>query len=363
MTFNYALTHNLLEGSASWEHWLDHLAEFLNLKTVHLLSVNRTTYAVRWHVCGGEQMSHEQFELYLSRYAEHDWAFKLAFDNPTMTLASLTSSGVIAQAKESEFAQAIARKFDVVDVMSTRLYSEGDWEMMLIANTGADQGYLTSDRVAQFSQFLPVISQLCFWQLKSMEPDYRSYLEAILSLQKLPSAIYDKTGTRVCESESFSQLLAEHDVIDANRSLEHFHNKALQRSYVYRIAELARSSGEVYYENTPVMHLDHNSLVVVMTPLTNHSGERLGVLVTALELTMQAKLAQHCANLFSLTPTEVITCQYLLTGAVAKEIAQARDVSIHTVRDQIKSILQKTNCSNQHALTALLISIPANTMQ
>ena len=59
-------------------------------------------------------------------------------------------------------------------------------------------------------------------------------------------------------------------------------------------------------------------------------------------------------NRYGLTPTEALLAEELLRGSTLKLVAQERGVSIHTVRNQLKVIFEKTGTSQQSQLVALL---------
>ena len=61
---------------------------------------------------------------------------------------------------------------------------------------------------------------------------------------------------------------------------------------------------------------------------------------------------------FNLTPAESRVAILLLEGFVAKEISIKNNVSIDTVRKQIKEILRKTDTNRQSDLVKLLLSMP-----
>jgi len=61
---------------------------------------------------------------------------------------------------------------------------------------------------------------------------------------------------------------------------------------------------------------------------------------------------------YKLTPAEIEIANGLLTGYALEEIAALRQVSVSTIRDQVKSILAKTNTGRQTELVALLVTLP-----
>ena len=57
-----------------------------------------------------------------------------------------------------------------------------------------------------------------------------------------------------------------------------------------------------------------------------------------------------------LTPAETSVCSMLVGGRGTREIAEQRDVSLETVRSQIKDVLQKLACSDRLDLPRMALS-------
>jgi DNA-binding CsgD family transcriptional regulator len=64
------------------------------------------------------------------------------------------------------------------------------------------------------------------------------------------------------------------------------------------------------------------------------------------------------AALYAMTPAEAQIGNALLAGQPIREIARRRQVSVGTVRVQIKSIFRKTKTHRQSELVKLLLSLP-----
>lgn len=63
-------------------------------------------------------------------------------------------------------------------------------------------------------------------------------------------------------------------------------------------------------------------------------------------------------SLYNLTPAQTEVANGLLTGYTLQEIASLRQVSVGTVRHQLKSILHKTGTTRQSDLVRLLMALP-----
>ncbi len=62
-------------------------------------------------------------------------------------------------------------------------------------------------------------------------------------------------------------------------------------------------------------------------------------------------------SLFDLTPSEARVARGIATGRTVEEIAQSGEVSIATVRSQLRKVLEKTGCARQAEVAALLASV------
>jgi DNA-binding CsgD family transcriptional regulator len=63
-------------------------------------------------------------------------------------------------------------------------------------------------------------------------------------------------------------------------------------------------------------------------------------------------------SMFHFTLAEAGIAQLLAAGSTAKDIARQRGVTIHTVRTQLRQILQKAGVRRQADLASLLLNIP-----
>ena len=80
-------------------------------------------------------------------------------------------------------------------------------------------------------------------------------------------------------------------------------------------------------------------------------------LVRSSKLEWSPKVGEFLATSFGLTASEIEIAQQILLGMRSGEIAESRKRSKGTVRQQIKSIMDKTEASTQATLTGLLVSL------
>lgn len=64
------------------------------------------------------------------------------------------------------------------------------------------------------------------------------------------------------------------------------------------------------------------------------------------------------AAMYDLTPAEARVASALCVGDAPSDIAERHNLSIHTVRSQVKAVLEKTDCSRQAELVGKLAGLP-----
>lgn len=64
------------------------------------------------------------------------------------------------------------------------------------------------------------------------------------------------------------------------------------------------------------------------------------------------------AAMYDLTPAEARVASALCAGDAPSDIADRHNLSIHTVRSQVKAVLEKTSCTRQAELVGKLAGLP-----
>ena len=90
-------------------------------------------------------------------------------------------------------------------------------------------------------------------------------------------------------------------------------------------------------------------------------GDSYALLLVVPVQSDRAPAASLMKSLFDLTPSEARVAQGIAGGATPEAVAAAGDVAISTVRTQLRRVLEKTGCTRQADLAALLARIDATT--
>ena len=102
--------------------------------------------------------------------------------------------------------------------------------------------------------------------------------------------------------------------------------------------------------------------VVMVSPLPKKEqflGNSKGLVLVVIHDTTEATEVDRTIYMdgFGMTEAEADVATWFLKGAPLEEIAKRRGVSLHTVRQQFKDVLKKTNTHRQAELAVLLASM------
>jgi DNA-binding CsgD family transcriptional regulator len=105
--------------------------------------------------------------------------------------------------------------------------------------------------------------------------------------------------------------------------------------------------------------IESERLGYIPVGIQTNSGEPLLLVSIRLDEGPSA-LRKTLRERFGLTESETAVAMLIGNGLQADEIAQQRDVSVHTVRDQIKASLRKTGAARQAGLVRMLHELQAD---
>jgi DNA-binding CsgD family transcriptional regulator/pimeloyl-ACP methyl ester carboxylesterase len=177
----------------------------------------------------------------------------------------------------------------------------------------------------------------------------------ILLDQSCKVVMANQTGTALLELEN-EQVLPQPLSIGSEKQRLNIKNRLLDFNNPKHEKE-----SEALLLKTPA----GNDTLALLSPIADarnmYSGHIPTNAIAALFISQKADSSiQHkkLQNLYKLTPTEAIIAGKLTQGLSTEEIATQRGCTVATVRQTIKSILQKTNTSKQQELVALILRSP-----
>ena len=184
---------------------------------------------------------------------------------------------------------------------------------------------------------------------------------AMLASIGLPALVFDRAG----------RVLVANELLE--RPSDHVHWRAQDRfalkdskadALLRRAMETLQADGAGSNRSFPVRGPDAQvALIAHVVPIRRSArdlfSQSVGVLILMPAKTPQAPSVELVQSLFDLTAAEARVARSLTMGQTVDEIASENGVSSHTVRTQVRGVLEKTGSRRQADVIALLGGIGA----
>lgn len=182
--------------------------------------------------------------------------------------------------------------------------------------------------------------------------------EALTEL-RLPALLLNEAGT-VIETNELIEALPEQVRYGANNRLI-LSDKRAQEMLMTALKAIGESP-EAGRCTFPVRdEFGKAAMVLHVMPITRSAHDIFGQSFALLMMTPvsseRAPSIDLMRSLFDLTPSEARVAQGIALGRTLEDIADEGEVSITTVRTQLRRVLEKTGCARQAEVAALLANV------
>ena len=189
--------------------------------------------------------------------------------------------------------------------------------------------------------------------------DENTLLEQTLFQQlPFPMLILSPSGQVLQKNKHAVRFLSNKNLLSIRKGKVCLEKKSLQNKFEQRLIKLTQPSQQ--HTGYSMRLRDNYQSLPVSIRLSRISDQcQLKgniLLLFASDETEQLSDFTAIAEHFLLTPAEVRLLEKLVSTKTLQQIAKAHQVSIHTVRSQLKSIFKKTNCRRQSELIKLIIN-------
>jgi DNA-binding CsgD family transcriptional regulator len=184
---------------------------------------------------------------------------------------------------------------------------------------------------------------------------------AMLASIGLPALVFDRAG-RVLVANELLERPSDHVYWRAQDRFALKDSKA--DALLRRAMETLQSDGVGSNRSFPVRDRDARvTLIAHVVPIRRSArdlfSQSVGVLILMPAKTPQAPSVELVQSLFDLTAAEARVARSLTMGRTVDEIASEKGVSSHTVRTQVRGVLEKTGSRRQAEVIALFGGIRA----
>ena len=186
----------------------------------------------------------------------------------------------------------------------------------------------------------------------------RGAAEALSEL-RLPAFLLRETGA-VIEANAWTEALAEQVKFGVGNRLI-LTDRNAQAMVAAALGEINASAGASPCTFPLRDELGKAVMVLHLIPLRRSAndifGQSFALLMATPVSSARTPSVDIMRSLFDLTPAEARVARRLATGATLDDVAEANGVSLNTVRNQLRRVLEKTGCARQAELTALLANV------
>lgn len=236
---------------------------------------------------------------------------------------------------------------------------ESDTRVVFMANRHRDFGPYTNDEILQMNLLAPHIENAVALHLKLYQSnsDNENLAMALNHVNK-PLMVFNALGSIAQANDAARNLLTHTGnlFIGEDQRL-HSSDKRLTRKLHDAISTCIVHSHKGHLDTrTLFIRNGHERLAICLTPLVAESVENNGVLAELFSFDSElAPDLERLQTLFQCTPAEAAVAAALIQGLSASDIAEEKQISIHTARQHIKSLLAKNGYRKQTELIAMLV--------
>lgn len=151
--------------------------------------------------------------------------------------------------------------------------------------------------------------------------------------------------------------------VDLRSGKLHMSSRELQRRLLDLIAQAIDGQAPDPRSSALMVKIPRDNdtrLTLMISALPGETPPPVAVFMHEPLYTARISEAALC-ELYDLTNAEARVARIMVNGGSTHEIAEQNDTSVHTVRNQIKSVFIKTGVTRQAELTILLLTGPAHT--
>jgi len=236
---------------------------------------------------------------------------------------------------------------------------ESDTRVVFMANRHRDFGPYTDDEILQMNLLAPHIENAVALHLKLYQSssDNENLAMALNHVNK-PLMVFNALGN-IAQANNAARGLLDNtgNLFIGDDQRLHSSDKRLTRKLQDAITTcIVHSHKGNLASRTLFIRNGDERLSVCLTPLVTESPENNGVLAElfSFDSNLTPDL-DRLQSLFQCTPAEAAVAVELIRGLSASDIAEEKQISIHTARQHIKNLLAKNGYHKQTELVSMLV--------
>lgn len=247
----------------------------------------------------------------------------------------------------------------IVDAAGLIIPFSADEHLILILHRDQNTGVFHPSDITQLNLLVPHIVQAIqlFTNLYRKKHQNNS-LQATLDTLTQATLVIDEFMEVSHRNDHADKLIARCNDISIREGKLTLSCQTLQHQFTYSVWEMLRSAIAEKSRDSLVIHCNNNPMTLSFAPITYKDGNKhnKGILLQVFDPSEPVLPdAERIKAVFRLSKAEALLCEYLLQGCTLKDISEKRNVSINTVREQMRNVFNKTGYKRQSELIAAIL--------
>ncbi|GAA5786232.1 helix-turn-helix transcriptional regulator [Chitiniphilus shinanonensis] len=347
--------------------FLSHLAAHFRLRSAQLIVRNLHSHAIR-----GAWSSHtdaEWIQRYADDYGREDRLAHVMMTSPSgrFYASNRDIPDIDSFLKHSRFAREYLAPQGIAHAAAATIHVEGSWHTQLFIQRRHDPGGFSDAELAELDRLLPHLQRAVLIHQRLLESRFDALaMHGALDAFATPVLMLNQLGKVMVANQAAQAVLARGAPgisLEAGNLLIEAPDSERQLSTYLRLGESvhADTASPRTLRIQRGAGLSPLTLVVTTVRLTQHDGDGIDAsLVFLFDPDLRAAPdPAMLAMLFGLSEAEAALTVGLCKGESLETLAETRNVTLNTLRTQLKSVFNKTGTRRQAELVARVMGSPA----
>ena len=362
------LLYDTVYDPAVWHDFMLRLVDIMGSRSARLLVMNKEADVVERSLkVGIDDQYHQQYVDYYVNCCP--WRPELNSKSPGRLYSTyLDFSCPHKEFLESEFFNDWARPQDIAHGICGTIHIQHSNTVQLLVQRTKGQYHFTHQETSFVNGLVPHMQ-------RAMELAGRFQQTEVVGMaaeqSALPFMLLGADGRILFIGQNAEQMIADEPNLSIIQHRLTSSNSGFSSKLKTLIQTATSSASGIWHSAGGILSLPRqgkSDLTIMVNPVGGNNREALLVgqcpfaalffYDPEVAITLQRDLLE---SYYGLTFAEAEVAELLVQGNELREISERNRISLHTVRNQLKSIFAKTNTSRQAELVSRLLSGPART--
>ncbi len=355
----------------AWPRFLDQLIEATGSRSARMLVMDRTAQTVKSSI--KQNIDDADHQAYVSHFVNTcPWRPELKDKAPGQLYSTyLDFSCPQEQFYQTEFYNDWASLQDIHHGVCGTVWQDDHQTVQLLIQRTRGQGHYQREETDRINELVMHVRRALRLQTQVSALDHtRMALEQTLEIQAQPFALLDRQGRIAHVSREATALLSELSQVSlANQQLS-FLDPRLQSGLMKLLKEVTRSASDPGFGSGGVILLPISAREGIRCLVSPLHGNPLAqqftdnrqplAIIYFQDPRAEVYIDLECLmQLYGLSEAESRVAAGISRGLGPQQVADTYQLSVHTVRTQLKSIFYKTRTTRQSELAKEILTSPA----